>query len=352
MTKDTLVSVIIANWNGIQYLEKCLSSVRNQTHPAIETIVVDNGSCDGSIEFIENNFPEIRIIKNRKNLGFTGANNIGIKASNGAYIATLNNDTVAEPDWIKNLIQSAIKRKNAGMFASKILSYGKVNLIESVGMSIYPDGLARCRGYLKENKERYNQEEEVLLPSACAALYRKEPLMAAGLFDEDYFAYSEDTDLGLRIRMLGFSCVYVPDARVYHYYSGTARFDLLRKVYLAERNRLWTIIKTFPISQLILSPLYTLMRYFFYIYAAILQINPAREFCKKGSAIKILFILSKVYVSTMLHLTGLIKKRLEIMRNKKVKNKEIIGWIKKYRIGLKEVAVYPGQAEDREDPFT
>ncbi|MBU4589978.1 MAG: glycosyltransferase family 2 protein [Candidatus Omnitrophica bacterium] len=338
--RDPIVSVIIVNWNGERYLERCLTSVKKQTYQEIELIVVDNGSSDDSVEFIKRNYPEIQIIKNKRNLGFAEGNNIGIKASRGKYIATLNNDTIAAPDWIESLVNVAEKRKDIAMFASKILSHNYWNLMESAGMLIYPDGIARCRGYLKVDRGQYDKVEEILLPSACAALYRKDAVFAAGLFDKDYFAYCEDTDLGLRIRMLGLGCLYVPDARVYHHYSGTSKDISLFKVYLIERNRLWMIIKTFPLSQLILSPVYTLIRYLFYIYGAILRIEPASEFCRKESIIKIPFILLWIYTFTLLNLPKIIKKRFQVKRNKKIKDGDIINWFRRYRIGVRELTLY------------
>lgn len=341
MTKEPLVSVVIANWNGKSYLRECLSSLKNQTYPHLEIIVVDNGSSDDSLEFMETNFPKIVVIKNRSNLGFAKANNLGILAARGKYIATLNNDAVAEPDWIENLLAAAQKRNDVAMFASKILSFSNPKLIESAGLLLYPDGIAGRRGYLEKNNSKYTKEEEVLLPTACAALYRKEQLLACGLFDKDYFAYCEDTDLGLRMRLLGMTCLYVPDAMVYHHYSGTSRANLSSKVYLVERNRLWTALKCFPAFPLFTSCLYTLKRYLFYLYAAFLKIGPAKEFCEKEAALEIFFILFRVYLSTFLNLSRLIQKRRHILAHKKIGDREIKIWFKKYRVRAKELVLYP-----------
>jgi len=315
--ENPLVSVIVVNWNGKKYLDKCLSSLKSQSFSDIEIIVVDNGSVDGSVELIEKNYSDIRVIKNTKNYGFATGNNIGIRASKGKYIATLNNDAMAERDWIKNLISVAEKREDMAMFAPKILSYNNTGLIESSGMLVYPDAIAKCRGYLEKDGEKYNKMEEILLPSACAALYRKNVLFTAGLFDDDYFAYCEDIDLGLRIRLLGFGCIYVPEAKVYHHYSATSRNNLPFKIYLIERNRLWTLIKIFPWTNLILSPIYTLKRYLSYCYAVISHKDPPSQIYKKISGFTIAFILLKICGSTSLNLIKLFKKRFHIIRNKK-----------------------------------
>ncbi|MEK6732449.1 MAG: glycosyltransferase family 2 protein [Candidatus Omnitrophota bacterium] len=321
--KNPLVSVIVVNWNGKGYLDACLSSLKSQSFSDIEIVVVDNGSVDGSIEFIEKKYSDIRVIKNIKNYGFATGNNIGIRASKGKYIATLNNDAMAERDWIKNLISVAEKREDIAMFAPKILSYSNAGLIESSGMLVYPDAIAKCRGYLEKDGEKYNRMEKILLPSACAALYRKDILFTAGLFDDDYFAYCEDIDLGLRIRMLGFGCIYVPEAKVYHHYSATSRNNMPFKIYLIERNRLWTLIKIFPWANLILSPIYTLKRYLSYCCAVISHKDPPSQLYKKMSGFTIAFILLKICGSTSLNLIKLSKKRSQIMHNKKM-NKKII----------------------------
>lgn len=338
--KNPLVSVVIVHCNGRTYLEECLASLRDQAYPEIEIIVVDNASSDGFKQFIKNRFPEVRIIGNEKNYGFAKGNNIGIRASRGKYIATLNNDTIVDPDWIKNLVSIAEKREDAAMFASKILFYNDHDLIESTGMIIYSDGIARCRGYSEKDDKRHDRVEEVLLPSACAALYRKDVLLRAGLFDEDYFAYCEDVDLGLRIRMLGWCCLYVPCARVYHHYSGTGGDNLLFKAYLIERNRLWTAIKIFPLPNLLLAPGYTLIRYLFYLYGLLLNIRPVRKFYKNGSAWRVLFILLKIHVVTLINLIKIVRKRLFISRDKKMRKGEIVSSLRRFKIGAKELTLY------------
>jgi len=333
-----LVSVIIVNWNGRQYLERCLNSIFSQTYKNIEVIVIDNNSTDDSVEFIKKQFPKVRLIRNNKNYGYTKANNIGIKISNGKYVAIINNDTEAEPDWIENLVNVISSDSNIGMCASKILLFDKRNLIDSAGMLMYPDGLAVCRGYLKEDKDSYNKEEEVLLPTACAALYRKDAVIDAGFFDEDYFAYCEDTDLGLRIRMLGYKCIYVPRARIYHYHSGTIK-DLSLKIYLSERNRLFTVIKCYSFIDLIISFYYTFIRYAYYVYGAIKKLGLAKDFSEKEDGSAIFFILFKIYGSLILNIVKLLKKRLQILHNRRMRHKKIYRLPALFKINAMELAL-------------
>lgn len=337
MVKEPLVSVVIANWNGKDYLEECLESLKKQTYPFLEIIVVDNGSSDGSREFIKANFPKIEVIKNKTNRGFAQANNLGIITARGEYVATLNNDTVAEPDWIENLMEVAQKRKDIAMFASKILSYHQRGIIDSCGIILYLDGIGRCRGYLERDGKKFDQEEEVLMPTACAALYRKDILIQAGLFDEDYFAYCEDIDLGLRIRMLGLVCLYVPRAKVYHHLSATGNQNLPFKLYVGERNRLWTLIKDFPVSFIIFSPVYTLTRYLLYICATLKRIAPYKNFCKIEWVLRISLVLFKVYWATLINLPRLLKKRTLLMQGKKVSYRQMRDLLKRYELRIREL---------------
>ena len=339
MTDSPLVSIIITNWNGIRYLEKCLGSVRSQTYKNIETIVVDNNSTDGSLDFIAREFPEVLVIKSGRNYGFAKANNTGIEASNGKYIATMNNDTEAERDWIKNLVIAMEKSPDVGMCASKILLFNHRDLIDSAGMQIYPDGIAFCRGHLKKDQDSYKEEDYVLLPTACAALYSKEAVVRAGLFDGDYFAYGEDIDLGIRIGMLGYKCVYVPTARIYHYYSGTIGSNLSLKVYLSERNRIFTLMKCCSRTDLVLSFYHTVKRYLYYIYAWFKKAGVSRDFAKKESVFEIISVFFKVYFSVALGAAGMLKKRREIKLGKKMRFKKLYALKPEFKIKAREIAM-------------
>ncbi|MCK5506827.1 MAG: glycosyltransferase family 2 protein, partial [Thermodesulfovibrionia bacterium] len=173
-----LISIVIPNLNGINYLPGCLSSIREQTFKEFEVIVVDNGSTDGSVEFIKAGFPQTLIIENRENRGFAAANNQGIKVAKGEYIATLNNDTEADRDWLANLYNAAVSsNERTGMWAPKILSLERRDRIDSVGgLLLYRDGIAKGRGRLEKDTGQYDKARDILIPSACCALYSKKML--------------------------------------------------------------------------------------------------------------------------------------------------------------------------------
>ncbi|MBU3966971.1 MAG: glycosyltransferase family 2 protein [Euryarchaeota archaeon] len=241
-----LVSVVVVNYNGKGFLEKCLSSLSSQSYPDIEIIFVDNGSSDGSTEYVRKEFQDVKILEIKKNLGFAKGNNIGIKVARGELIATLNNDTQVTSRWLEELVWAMKTDPDIGMCASKMLFMEKPDMIQSTGLAISRSGVCWDRGIYETDNGQYGSVEEIFGPCAGAALYRKKMLEEIGLFDEDFHAYLEDTDLAFRGRLSGWKCVYVPKAVVYHYHGGTAGFETEYTIYYANRNILWNTIKNFP----------------------------------------------------------------------------------------------------------
>ncbi len=240
MNAEPLLSVIIPNWNGKKFLAESIDSLKGQTFHDFETILVDNGSTDGSADFAEERYGKfIRILRNKENLGFAGGNNIGIQAARGEYIVLLNNDTWADPHWLEELVKATQSDPVIGMWASKVCSYYQRDRIEAAGELIYWDGLCRARGQYERDHGQYNAMEEILFPPGCGAMYRKSLFDGIGLFDEDFFAYADDSEIGIRARLAGWKCLFVPPAIVYHKNSGTAGQYSPLKAFYVERNRLW-----------------------------------------------------------------------------------------------------------------
>jgi GT2 family glycosyltransferase len=239
-------SIIVVNWNGKRFLEECLEALLAQTYSPYEIIMVDNGSDDGSVDFVAERFPEVRIIENGENLGFAGGNNVGIRVARGDYIVTLNNDTRAEPNWLEELVKVVEADPKIGMCASKMLFYYHTGVLNSTGISLDVAGIAwdRRGGERDDGLER--EPIEVFGPCAGAALYRQEMLDEVGLFDEDFFAYHEDVDLAWRARSRGWRCMYNPRAVVYHVHSGTGLEGSAFKNRLLSRNKIWTMVKNYP----------------------------------------------------------------------------------------------------------
>lgn len=339
MKSTPVVSVIIVNFNGMHLLKDCLDSLREQTFGSFETILIDNASIDGSVEFVRKNYPEVRIIENQRNLGYGGGNNIGIIASSGKYIALLNNDTKADANWLQRLVEAIKEDEKIGMCASKILNYYNPEIIDNTGLLLYKDGIARGRGRLEKDVGQYASSEEVFSPSGCAGLYKREMLDGIGLFDEDFFLYLDDVDIGMRGRLAGWKCIYVPDAVVYHKYSATTEPYSSLKAYLVERNRIWIVMKYFPLWMMIVSLFYTLLRYALQGYGALRKKGASSHLVRSESIFTILGIILKAYISALYKSGRMLQKRRQVMSIKKVTNREISEWFRVFGMSAKEIAL-------------
>jgi GT2 family glycosyltransferase len=244
------VSLIILNWNGRPYLEGCLSSVMAQTYPDFEAVLVDNGSTDGSAEFVAQRFPQVHIIRHDENLGFAAGNNTAIRATQSPYVATLNNNARVESTWLAKLGKAMEADDQVGMCASKMLYAHQPHVIDSAGLSPDVAGIAWNRRRGERDRGDDAGPREVFGACAGAALYRRATLNQIGLFDEDFFAYLEDVDLAWRARLAGWKCLYVPTAVAHHVHSATGRVGSPFKNYLLGRNKIWTIVKNYPSPQL------------------------------------------------------------------------------------------------------
>jgi hypothetical protein len=266
-TKQTTVaiSVVVVNWNRAEMLRECLQSLEIQVNGEgrrwpLEVIVVDNGSTDGSKALVEREFPGVVLLRNEKNLGYCQANNQGIAVARGELIALLNNDAAAQPLWIEHLQAAFEESPEIGMAASKIVTWEDPGRIDKVGHLIFPDGQNRGRGTGERDRGQYERVEEVLWPDGCAAMYRKLMLDQIGAFDEDLFAYGDDAELGLRARIAGWRCLYMPGAMVRHRRGSTMGQGNPERVRLIERNRILLAAKLFPWSLLVLNPFYFALR--------------------------------------------------------------------------------------------
>jgi hypothetical protein len=254
------ISVIVVNWNRRELLRRALFSLRAPTKSTLEVLVIDNGSADGSVEMVREEFAAARVIVNSENRGFCAANNQGISAARGRFVALLNNDAEAEPGWLDALRGGFNLGDDVGMTASKILVYEDPRRIDKAGHLIYPDGQNRGRGTGMLDQGQFDRVEEVLWPDGCAAMYRKRMLEEVGGFDEDFFAYGDDAELGLRARIAGWRCIYVPQAVVRHHRGATLGLQSGRRLELIERNRVLLALKLFPGSLLCLNPIFYLVR--------------------------------------------------------------------------------------------
>jgi GT2 family glycosyltransferase len=245
--RHRLVSVVIPNWNGRAFLPACLGALGNQTYRELEIVLADNHSTDDSVAFAREHYPNVKVVGLDENFGFARAMNAGISASEGEYIACLNNDTEASPQWLSELVACMERHPNAAAIASKMLDQRRPGLLDGAGdiMTRYLRAYPRGRG--EQDAGQYDEELEVFGASGGASLWRAEALHEIGLFDEDLFAYYEDVDLSFRARLAGNECWYAPRAVVLHAGGGTSTpAEGKFTHYHAVRNRWSVIVKDAP----------------------------------------------------------------------------------------------------------
>ena len=332
-------SVIILNWNGRHLLEECLDSVLAQNFRDFEAIVVDNGSTDGSLEFLKAAYGErIRLIPLDRNAGFGGGNNRGIEAARGRWVVFLNNDTQADPRWLEELAGAAGRHPDVPVFACKVLNYYRRDEIDTVGHLLYPDGINRGRGRLAKDAGQYEREEEVFFPSGCAAAYRKDLLDAIGGFDGSFFAYGDDTELGLRARLFGARCLIVPGATVYHKYSATGGTYSEFKVYHVERNRVWVLFKYFPLRWILASPFYTAVRMAHHATAALRGKGFSGKFTEGGSAWVLFRTVLRAYRDALAGVPSVLAGRRKTRHLRRIPARQFSDWLRRFRLTAREAA--------------
>ena len=215
-------AVIIVNWNGRDYLRVCLDSLRAQTHPDFRVIVVDNGSTDGSLAMLADDYPEVQVKALGENTGFVIASNLGAElAPDVDVLVMLNNDTEAEPGWLLALADALEAHPDAGAAASKMLLFDRRDVLHSAGDVMAPGFFPQNRGVWEKDEGQYDEDIWVFGPCGGAAAYRQEVWRALGGFDARLFMYLEDVDLAWRMQRAGWKTVFAPDARVYPHLSAT-----------------------------------------------------------------------------------------------------------------------------------
>jgi len=306
---ELVATVVVPTLAADRRLLECLESLGKQTRRDFEVIVVDN-SGRGMVRR-QGVPPGVRVIENSRNMGFGAAVNQGLLASGARYLATLNDDAVAHAGWLEALVEALDRRPDAGMCASQVWLYGEHRL-DSAGMLLARDGSSKQRGHGRA-PEDFPVEEEVLLPSGSAAMYRRAMIEEIGGFDEHFFLYCEDTDLGLRARWRGWKCVYSPLAVVEHHYSHSAGEASPLKAYLVERNRLFVLAKNFPARMLGLAPFAAVARYFWhFLYLAQGRGSAARFRASGHNGARMLWYVIRAHASMVRHGRWLWRERRRI----------------------------------------
>lgn len=238
------LSIVIPNWNGARFLPVCLEALRQQTHPALEVLIVDNASSDGSQDLIKREYPWVKLIELPTNTGFTGACNTGMRAATGEIVSLLNNDTEVDPGWAAAVIDAFARHPEVGSVASKMLLFEKRDHIHTTGDFFTTDGRAGNRGVWQKDEGQFDREEYVFSACGGSSAYRRVMLDQIGLLDDDFFFSGEDVDLGWRVNLSGWRCLYTPAAIVYHHLSATG--GGVTASYYDGRNLIFILVKNLP----------------------------------------------------------------------------------------------------------
>jgi GT2 family glycosyltransferase len=308
---EPAITVAIPSIRGGPLLLACLESLRRQTYSGFETVVIDNSGTGFMESELAGKFSEIRlrVFRNERNVGFGAAVNRAVE------------------------MRSA---KDVGMCASQVRLFGTERL-DSAGMLIALDGSSKQRGQ-GQPAEKYLRAEDVLLPSASAALYRREMLEDIGLFDEDFFLYCEDTDLGLRGRRNGWRCRYAPQAVVDHHYSQSSGAVSALKAWYVERNRLWVLAKNFPRRALWAVPVHAILRYFWHTWYLLRGEGSAGRVSGSAGFLSLAGMVVRAHFSLFKNFAVLGRKRKAIQKSALLNDRQFLRLLKDNAIGEREIA--------------
>lgn len=320
-------SIIVLNYNAKKFIEKCLSSLHKLNYPKsrYQIVFVDNASIDGSVNFVKEKFPRVKIIKNKKNLGFSAGNNVALKTIKSDYYILINVDMFVDRNWLINLVKVAESDDRIGLCASKILTMSDKSKINYAGGWINFLGFAWPKGFLQKDKKEFNKIEETGYTAGGALLIKKEVLEKVGLLEENFFMYYDDIDYSWRVKLFGFKTLYVPKAVIYHNYQGSSEIsqNVVKKFYHLEKNRLETLIKCYSLKTLLLLfPLTFFVELGLNFYFLIFYKNP----------LKLL-----TYEALIKNYKSILKKRLFIQKNRVVKDKQILN---QFTGNIPEYALY------------
>lgn len=335
-----VVSAIIVNWNAGEMLAGAVGSLLAQDWPSTEIIVVDNASADGSIERLQQRFGErITIIRNARNEGFARGNNIGFAAAKGDWVFLLNPDAVCDPHTITALMEFAEGKPEVGQLACRVVQTEQPNFFDSTGLLLYPDGVCRSRGWQEKDLGQYERPEEVLAAHGCACGLRKAMLDEIGGFDEDFFCYLEDLDLGMRSQLAGWKCWYVPKALVRHTKSSSAGNHSVFKAYHVERNRLYCLWKWMPRFLVVVSPLFTMNRYAMQWYAIHTRQGISADFVKEYSMPRLVLLVLEAWLAALWRMPRMFRKRKEIQKLRKISVRDWYELISRFKLDAIELAM-------------
>ena len=335
-----VVSVIIVTWNSKAHLPRCLTALSVQTFHKFEVIIVDNGSTDGALDQLSNDYPDmlLHIERLRYNMGFAVANNLGARLARGQWLALLNADAFPEPAWLAKLLLAAESNSEYSCFSSRQIQANNPDFLDGAGDSYHVSGMAWRNKMGYPAKEYALSKEEIFSPCAAAALYSCAAFLEVGGFDEDFLSYYEDVDLGFRLRLRGYRSLYVPDAIVHH--VGSATFGVLSDFafFHSHRNLVWTFFKNMPAVLLLrYLPAHVIANIIYVLYYT---------FHGRGK------VLWRAKWDALRRLPKVLKKRKEIQKIRKVTDNELLrimkhGWLQPFLLGYRLRQVLTSSHKDR-----
>lgn len=305
------MSVIVVNWNGKHFLGDCLSALRRQTFRDFEVIFVDNGSLDGSCEYVRTAFPEVKVVALPENTGFAGGNISGYSAATGELILLLNNDTEAHSEWLQQIHEGSLRFPKAGSFASKMMYFDARERIENCGFDLGTSGATLDLGRDELDGPNWTTPRPVFGACGGAVAYRRSMLDDIGFLDPDFFMVYEDVDLSFRAQLRGYECIFVPTAIVFHRYRATLGTRPAPQVFYSQRNIEFVYFKNMPAGLILRS---APQRLVYELGAAIFFIRHGQ-----GGA----FLRSKF--SVIKHFSSLWRKRSQVQQGRTLGNSRLFG---------------------------
>jgi GT2 family glycosyltransferase len=350
MAHNDVVSVTIVTYNSGRFIKRCLESVLAQRYPFKEIIIVDNASSDGTIDILEQFEDRCQVYYNEENVGFAAAQNQAIQVSGGDWVLTLNPDVLLLPNFIQALVDAGQFDSKIGTVCGKLLTMTshfeipEKPVVDSTGIYFNPMLRHLDRGSQEVDNGHYLQYEYVFGATAAAALYRRSMIDDIALdgefFDSDFFVYREDADVAWRAQLMGWKCLYAPEAVVHHHYSHTAGRATPLKAYYVERNRLFLLVKNFPAGSLIAAPFVTLIRYGWHVLSLLRGRGVAARFRDdgKGGGLRLAALVIRAHWSFLRNWNVVWDKRRAIARTARISPAAFAELLRAHAISPREVA--------------